>query len=139
MTVRAAILDDGLFRLGVKTLGRNTLELTDFDTTHITGTIGSVLSGQPDILGLVAIVVGVLAAFVVLPKGVNWLLGKYYSVTFHGIVGLVIASTILTIPFGNLPTDALSWVLHIALLIAGCICTLLLDKFNSKVEKPPVG
>ena len=39
MTVRAAILDDGLFRLGVKTLGRNTLELTDFDTTHITGTI----------------------------------------------------------------------------------------------------
>ena len=105
--------------------------------THITSTIGNIL-GNPDFLALAAIVLGALTAFVVLTKGVDYLLNNHYSVTFHGIVGLVVASTVLTIPFGNLPNSLPSWVLHIALLVVGCICTLLLDKFNSKVEKPPV-
>ena len=39
MTIRAAILDDTLFRQGVDRLSESTLELTAFDTTHITGTI----------------------------------------------------------------------------------------------------
>ena len=104
---------------------------------HITDSIGDIL-GSPDIMTLLAIVAGAVAAFVLLTKGVDYLLNKHYSVTFHGIVGLVVASTVLTIPFGNLPTGAVSWLIHIGLLVAGCICTLLLDKFNSKVEKPPV-
>ena len=39
MTVRAGILDDELFRLGVKSLQRSTLELTEADSTRIRGTI----------------------------------------------------------------------------------------------------
>ena len=39
MTVRAAILDDALFRQGVERLRESTLELTAFDTTSITGQI----------------------------------------------------------------------------------------------------
>lgn len=106
--------------------------------THVTGTIGSIISGKPEIMGLIAIVAGVLAAFVVLPRSVDWLLNKYYSFTFHGIIGLVIASTILTIPFGAFAASVPSFLLHIAFVVIGCVCTLLLDKFNSKVEKPPV-
>ena len=39
MTVRGAIVDDLLFRKGVAKLNESTLELTEFDTTRIRGTI----------------------------------------------------------------------------------------------------
>ena len=39
MTIRAAVLDDGLFRRGWETLNRSTLEITEFKTTHILGTV----------------------------------------------------------------------------------------------------
>ena len=39
MTVRAGILDDELFRLGVKALRRSTLELTEVGSTRLRGTI----------------------------------------------------------------------------------------------------
>ena len=45
MTIRGGILDDALFRRGVERLQENTLELTDFDTTRIRGTIDCTRSG----------------------------------------------------------------------------------------------
>ena len=39
MTVRAAVLDDELFRRGVEKLSQSTLDITAFETTRITGTI----------------------------------------------------------------------------------------------------
>ena len=105
--------------------------------THITNCIGDIL-GKPDFLALAAIVAGAVLAFVVLTKGVDYLLNNHYSVTFHGIVGLVVASTVLTIPFAAFTANVPSYLIHLAFVVVGCICTLLLDKFNSKVEKPPV-
>ena len=105
--------------------------------THITDTIGNIM-GNPDILALAAIVLGAVAAFVVLTKGVDYLLNNHYSVTFHGIIGLVTASTILTIPFAAFTASVSSCLFHLVLVALGCVCTLLLDKFNAKVEKPPV-
>ena len=45
MTVRAAILDDELFRRGVEILSADTLELTEFDTTYLRGTIDCARDG----------------------------------------------------------------------------------------------
>ena len=45
MTIRAAILDDALFRRGVEKLGESTLELTDFDSTHLCGTVDAARDG----------------------------------------------------------------------------------------------
>ena len=105
--------------------------------THITNCIGDIL-GNPDFLALAAIVAGAVLAFVVLTKGVDYLLNNHYSVAFHGIIGLVIASTVLTIPFGAFTASVPSCLIHLGFVVIGCICTLVLDKFNSKVEKPPV-
>ena len=105
--------------------------------THITGTIGDIL-GKPDFLALIAIVAGALLAFVVLTKGVDWLLTNRYAVTFHGIIGLVIASTALTVPVAAFTSSVSSCLIHLVFVVLGCVCTLLLDKFNAKVEKPDV-
>ena len=45
MTVRAATLDDPLFRRGVEKLSESTLELTEFDTTYLSGTINCIRDG----------------------------------------------------------------------------------------------
>ena len=39
MTVRAAVLDDEIFRRGHEVLKASTLQITEFDTTRIVGTI----------------------------------------------------------------------------------------------------
>ncbi|MBQ8355584.1 MAG: YfhO family protein [Oscillospiraceae bacterium] len=45
MTIRAAILDDALFRRGVEKLSESTLELTEFDTTYLCGTVDAAKDG----------------------------------------------------------------------------------------------
>lgn len=104
---------------------------------HITDAIGNIM-GNPDFAALAAIALGAVLAFVVLTKIVDWLLNNRYSVTFHGIIGLVIASTALTVPVAAFTSSVSSCLFHLLLVVLGCICTLLLDKFNAKVEKPPV-
>ena len=66
MTVRAAVLDDDLFRRGVDILSASTLELTAFDTTRIQGTVvcdrdGLLYTSIPQDGGWHAIVDGVQA------------------------------------------------------------------------------
>ncbi len=114
---------------------------------HITGSIGDILKGSADWMTLLAIVLGAVLTLVLLTKAVDYLMNKHYSVMFHGIVGIVIASTLAVLVLGNDETAALihsfttsvpAFLIHLGLTIAGCIATLLLDKMNSKVEKPEI-
>ena len=100
---------------------------------HITGAIGDLNVGA-----LLPILLGAVLAFILLTRAVDWMMNKHYSVMFHGVIGLVIAATIFTIPFAAFTAGVSSCMIHVALVVVGCICTLLLDVFNSKVEKPPV-
>jgi len=100
---------------------------------HITGAIGDL-----NVSVLLPILLGAVLAFILLTRAVDWMMNNHYSVMFHGIIGLVIAASIFTIPFAAFTASVPSCLIHVALVVVGCICTLLLDKFNSKVEKPPV-
>ena len=104
----------------------------------MTGSIGSIISGAPAWGALVAVLVGAVLTFVLLTRAVDWMMNHRYNVMFHGIIGLVIAATIFTIPFGAFTAGVSSCLIHIVFVVLGCVATLLLDKFNSKVEKPDV-
>lgn len=101
---------------------------------HITGAIGDL-----NLSVLLPIAIGAVLAFVLLTRAVDWMMNNHYSVMFHGVIGLVIAASIFTIPFAAFTAGVASCVIHVVLVVVGCICTLLLDMFNSRVEKPPVG
>lgn len=105
--------------------------------THITDSIGSLL-GHPDFAALSAILLGAALAFIVLTRAVDALLTHRYTVTFHGILGLVIASTVLTVPYAAFAGGVGSCALHIALMSLGFILTMLLDECNARVQKPPI-
>ena len=41
---------------------------------------------------------GMLLTMLLLARGVTWLLQTHYAVTFHGILGIVAASTLVIVP-----------------------------------------
>lgn len=101
--------------------------------THVTDAIGNL-----NFTALLPIGVGALLTLVLLTRAIDWLLNTHYSVTFHGIIGIVIAATIFTVPAAAFTAGVGSCVLHLVFVVLGAVATLLLDKFNQKVEKPEV-
>ncbi len=76
--------------------------------------------------------IGGLATVILFAKAVDTLFKKHYSVAFHAIVGIVIAATIMIIPFGSFTTSVASCLINIVCIVVGIVAALLLDKFNQK-------
>ena len=77
--------------------------------------------------------IGALVTVVCLAKAINALFDKYYSIAFHGIIGIVIAATVMIIPFEGFMVPE-QCAVNVICIIAGIIIALALDKFNSSVK-----
>ena len=88
--------------------------------------------GHMDFAVLVPGGIGALATVVLFSKAVNALFTKHYSVAFHAIVGIVIAATIMIIPFTSFVESVESFFINILCLGFGIVAALFLDKFNQK-------
>ena len=76
--------------------------------------------------------IGGLATVILFSKAVNYLFDKHYSVAFHAIIGIVIAATVMIIPFSGFVVSAASGIINLMCVAAGVAASLLLDKFNRK-------
>lgn len=76
--------------------------------------------------------IGAVLTLVVLSKSVNFLFDRYYSAAFHGIIGIVIAATIMIIPFASLTITVEGFVINIICISVGVVFSKILDKFNQK-------
>lgn len=76
--------------------------------------------------------IGALATVILFAKAVDTLFKKHYSVAFHAIVGVVIAATIMIIPFTSFVASVGSFIVNVVCLVVGIVAALLLDKFNSR-------
>lgn len=74
--------------------------------------------------------IGALATIVCLSKLVNSLFENYYSFAFHAILGIVIAATVMIIPFDSFRLSVNSCLTNIFFFSAGMLITLLMDKMN---------
>ncbi len=79
---------------------------------------------------------GAAVTMLLLPKFINRLFEKHYSVAFHTIVGVVIAATVMTVPWEGFTGSLRESMLNLFFLTAGVFLAQLLDAFNSKVEVP---
>ena len=75
---------------------------------------------------------GAIVTVICLAKGINALFEHFYSLAFHAIVGIVVAATIMIVPFGSF---AQALVPNLICLVAGVVIALALDKFNSRFPK----
>ncbi|MBR5259366.1 MAG: DUF368 domain-containing protein [Eggerthellaceae bacterium] len=87
--------------------------------------------GHMDFAVLIPGGIGCLATIILLAKAVNALFEHRYSVAFHAIVGIVIAATIMIIPFESFLTLG-SCIVNIICIVAGAVAALILDNFNQK-------
>ena len=76
--------------------------------------------------------IGGLATVILFAKAVDSLFRHHYSVSFHAIVGVVIAATIMIIPFSSFTASVGSCVINIVCIVVGVAAALMLDKFNQK-------
>lgn len=143
-----------LLPLNASYLNADGAQVTSTFYEYVTGAIGDF-----NFSALMPIGVGAVLTVVLLTKAINWLLENHYSVTFHGIIGIVIAATIFTIPhpvftgwensafitgviengtMSIFAADGCSCLIHLLFVVIGAMITLALDKFNQSVEKPEV-
>lgn len=76
--------------------------------------------------------IGALATVILFAKAVKSLFDHYYSVAFHAIVGVVIAATIMIIPFESFVISFTSCLINLLCIFFGAIASLILDRFNQK-------
>lgn len=88
--------------------------------------------GHMDLAVLIPGGIGALATVILLAKAVKALFDTHYSVAFHAIVGIVIAATIMIVPFESFAVSAGSALVNAVCVVAGAVAALALDKFNQK-------
>ena len=76
--------------------------------------------------------IGGLATVILFAKAVDSLFNNHYSVAFHAIIGVVIAATVMIIPFASFTASLTSCAVNIFCICFGIVAALLLDKFNQK-------
>ena len=77
--------------------------------------------------------IGALVTVICLAKAINALFDNYYSIAFHGIIGIVIAATVMIIPVSGFAAVGTA-VVNIICSAIGIVVALALDHFNSKVK-----
>ena len=80
--------------------------------------------------------IGALATVICLAKAINALFEHFYSQAFHGIIGIVLAATVMIIPFSSFTASLSQCLVNVICLAVGVVGALLLDRFNQSVEKP---
>lgn len=78
-------------------------------------------------------VAGCVVTFICLAKLVNRLFERQYAVMFHGILGIVGAATVMTVPWGSFATSADAASRNLFCMAAGIVTVILLDFMNEKL------
>ena len=78
-------------------------------------------------------VAGCVVTFICLAKLVNRLFERQYALMFHGILGIVGAATVMTVPWGSFATSADAASRNLFCMAAGIVAALLLEVMNEKM------
>ncbi len=86
-----------------------------------------------DLLVLSACLPGLALSVVVLARLVSWFFKRYYSVAFHGILGIVLASTLVIIPMEY--TGAGEMALSALCCVGGFLLAFFLARLDKRIQK----
>ena len=88
--------------------------------------------GNLDFGVLIPAGIGAVLTVILLARLISWLMDNHYSVMFHAIIGIVIAATLVIIPFGSFA--GVGAAVNIICLVVGVVAALLLDRMNQRVR-----
>lgn len=77
--------------------------------------------------------IGAVVTVIALARAVDALFDHFYPLAFHAIIGIVIAATIMIVPFGTFAVTPTAAIVNIVCLAVGIVAALALDKFNQSI------
>lgn len=77
--------------------------------------------------------IGMLAVLILLPRLVKAALAKWDAPLSHGILGIVLATTVMIFP--GIPAGALGWILYVVCMVCGCGVSYVLGKICAKLRE----
>lgn len=80
--------------------------------------------------------IGAVLTVLLLAKAVAGLMERHYSTVFHAIIGVVIAATLVIVPFRSFASGVGAGLVNGACLLIGAAAALLLDALNRRAEVP---
>lgn len=78
--------------------------------------------------------VGLVVMILLLAKPIKYLFDKHYCVMYHGILGIVIASTLVIMPFGN-ASGTSDILLYAGCFIIGALIAYFMEKASKKLDQ----
>lgn len=87
--------------------------------------------GKLDMSVVIPGALGAIVTVLCLAKAVNYLFKRFYSCAFHAIIGVVVAATIVIIPFDGFTASAGECAVNAACIAAGIAAALAISKFNA--------
>ena len=78
--------------------------------------------------------IGALLTVVLLARAVDSLMEHHYNIAFHGLIGIVMAATLVIIPFGSFTESISSCIVNLVCLAVGIFSALALNRFNQKIK-----
>ena len=78
--------------------------------------------------------IGGLITIIFLSRAVNSLFEEHYSLAFHGIVGIVLAATIMIIPFDSFALSTRSCLINVFFLAGGVFAASFMEQLNGSAE-----
>ncbi len=82
--------------------------------------------------------IGAVITVICLAKAVDSLFDHFYPYAFHAIIGIVIAATIMIVPFGSFAASAGAALVNTVCLVVGIVAALALDRFNSSIPREEI-
>ncbi|MGN0971232.1 MAG: DUF368 domain-containing protein [Aristaeellaceae bacterium] len=92
--------------------------------------------GRLDMAVLLPAGLGAAVTMLLLARAVTRLLDAHASVMLHGIIGLVMAATVVMIPFAGFVSGAGRCVVNLICLGMGGVAALAMARINARVDKP---
>ena len=93
--------------------------------------------GKLDFAVLIPCAIGAIITVLLLSKAVTKMFSRFHSIAFHGIVGVVLSATIMTVvlePTFREITSITGWIACGVCFAVGVSAALVLDWFNAKVR-----
>ena len=76
--------------------------------------------------------IGAVVTVICFAKMVDILLEKYYSYVFHSIVGIVVAATVMIIPFQSFVSSFHAGMINLVCMAVGIACSSLLNRYKKE-------
>lgn len=94
--------------------------------------------GSLDFMVLVPAGIGAIVTMICLAKAVDALFNRFYPYAFHAVIGVVIAATIVIIPFDSFINSISVALINFFCFMIGSVVALALYKFNQNITKEKV-